>query len=67
MKFENVYIPYGAYWSTPFVKWQGNFANLHPLIFAADVTKRALSERNLQPADCDALFLGTTVPSKGNL
>lgn len=65
MKFENVYIPYGSYWATPFVKWQGNFANLHPLVFAADVTKRALAERNLAPTDFDALFLGTTVPSQG--
>lgn len=66
MKFENVFIPYGAYWSTPFVKWQGNFANLHPLMFCADVTKRALAERNLAATDFDALFLGTTVPSKGS-
>ena len=21
-------IPYGAYWSTPFARWQGSFANL---------------------------------------
>ncbi len=62
MKFENAFIPY---WATPFVKWQGNFANLHPLMFAADVTKRALAERELAPAQFDALFLGTTVPSKG--
>ena len=30
MQFHKVYIPYGGYWSTPFVKWQGNFASLHP-------------------------------------
>lgn len=65
MKFEHAYIPYGAYWSTPFVKWQGNFATQHPLLFAADVAKRALGERNLVPAEFDALFLGSTVPSKG--
>lgn len=65
MKFEHVYIPYGAYWSTPFVKWQGSYANLHPLVFAADVTKRALAERQLAPQAFDAVFLGTTVPSKG--
>ena len=39
MQFQNTYIPYGGYWSTPFVKWQGNFANLHPLTFAADVAQ----------------------------
>ncbi len=64
--FQNVFIPYGGYWCTPFVKWQGSFANLHPLSFAAEVTKRALAERSLEPAYFDALFLGTTVPSRGS-
>src|SRR5512136_144004 len=66
MSFQNVFIPYGGYWCTPFVKWQGSFANLHPLAFAADATKRALAERSLEPGLFDALFLGTTVPSKGS-
>jgi acetyl-CoA acetyltransferase len=66
MKFQNAFIPYGAYWSTPFVKWQGKFANLHPLKFAADTTKRALAERHLEPQDFDALYLGWTVPSKNS-
>ena len=26
-------IPYGAYWSTPFVRWQGSFAHLHSYLF----------------------------------
>jgi acetyl-CoA acetyltransferase len=64
MSFKNVYIPYGGYWSTPFVKWQGNFANLHPIHFAADITKRALAERKISAAEFDALYLGMTVPSK---
>ena len=63
MKFQNVYIPYGGYWCTPFVKWQGSFAGLHPLPFAAAMARRALAERKLDPARFDALFLGTTVPS----
>ena len=25
MSIKNVEIPYGAYWSTPFTKWQGHF------------------------------------------
>lgn len=64
MALKNVYIPYGGYWCTPFVKWQGNFAPLHPLTFAADVTKRALAERGIAPSEFDALHFGTTVVSK---
>jgi acetyl-CoA acetyltransferase family protein len=64
MRFENVFVPYGAYWSTPFARWQGSFASLHPVRFAAEVTKRALHERGIDPADIDSLQMGTTVPSR---
>ncbi len=64
MALENTYIPYSGYWSTPFVKWQGNFANLHPLKFAAQVTQRALAEREISPQTFTSLYLGMTVPAK---
>jgi len=63
MRFENVYFPYGAYWCTPFCKWQGSFAGLPPIPFAAEVARRALAERNLDPQRFGALHLGSTVPS----
>jgi hypothetical protein len=63
MQFESAFIPYGAYWSTPFTRWQGNFAHLHPILFAADMAKRALQERNIAPEVFDALFLGMTIPT----
>lgn len=64
MQFDSVYIPYGAYWSTPFVRWQGSFAHLHPIDFAAETASRALAERSIAPGLFDALFLGMTVPAK---
>ncbi len=60
-QFDSVYIPYGGYWSTPFVRWQGNFSHLHSIRFAADVAQRALHERDVAPMTFDALFLGMTV------
>ena len=60
-QFDSVYIPYGGYWSTPFVRWQDKFAHLHPIRFAADVAQRALRERDIAPDDFEALFLGMTV------
>lgn len=63
MRLEYAYIPYGAYWSTPFCRWQGSFANLHALRFAAEVARRALEERKIDPAVFKALFLGNTVPA----
>ena len=64
MALEKAYIPYGGYWSTPFSKWQGSFANLHPVEFAADVTRRALQERNISPEEFSGLYFGITVPAK---
>lgn len=64
MKFQNAFIPYGGYWSTPFVKWQGKFASLHPIRFAGEIATRALKERSIDPQNFDALFLGMTVPQQ---
>jgi acetyl-CoA acetyltransferase len=65
MALQDAYIPYGGYWSTPFVKWQGNFANLHPVKFAAQITKQTLEKRDITVQNFTGLFFGTTVPSKG--
>lgn len=62
MRFDRAFIPYGGYWSTPFCRWQGSFAHLHALTFAAEVAKRALEERGLRPDVFDALHLGMTIP-----
>lgn len=59
------YIPYGAYWSTPFAKWQGSFAHLHSLKFAAHVARHALAERNIDASRIDMGVLGSTVPQPG--
>ena len=65
MQFEDVCVPYGAYWSTPFSKWQGSFANLHPIPFAAETGARVLAERGIPPEAIDGICLGMTVPARG--
>ena len=60
------YIPYGAYWSTPFARWQGAFAHLHSLRFAAWTATRALARRGIDGAALDAGVLGFTVPQRGS-
>jgi acetyl-CoA acetyltransferase len=67
MSLEKAYVPYGGYWSTPFAKWQGSFANLHPIKFAAQIGKRALEEREIPIETFSSLYLGMTVPSKHSL
>lgn len=55
-------IPYGAYWSTPFTRWQGSFANLHSVEFAAHVAKKELAKRKFDPKLFDYGVLGFSVP-----
>lgn len=57
-------IPYGAYWTTPFVRWQGSFANLHSIEFAAHVTKNELTRRTIDPNLIDYGVLGMSVPQQ---
>ena len=55
------YIPYKGYYSTPFSRWQGSFANEHAIIFAANTSKRWLAQKKWDPAMFDYLFLGITI------
>jgi acetyl-CoA acetyltransferase family protein len=64
MFFERAFIPYGGYWSTPFSRWQGSYAHLNAVSFAAEITVRALQEREIEPDVFDSLYLGLTVPQK---
>ena len=57
-------IPYGAYWSSPFARWQGAFAPLHALKFAAHQAKTELAARDIAPERFDFGVLGTTVPQQ---
>jgi acetyl-CoA acetyltransferase len=62
MFFKGAYIPCGGYWSTPFCRWQGSFAHLNAVPFAAEVASRALKERGIPPETFDGLYFGITVP-----
>ncbi len=55
-------IPYGAYWSTPFARWQGSFAHLHSVEFAAHVARLELARRGIDPERFDYGVLGISVP-----
>lgn len=58
------HIPHGAYWSSPFVRWQGAFADLHSLRFGAWTAERALTARGLALDQFDFGVLGNTVPQQ---
>lgn len=64
MPFEKSFVPYGCYWSTPFCRWQGSFANLHALRFAAEIGSRVLTEKKIPLDQIETFVLGWTVPQK---
>jgi acetyl-CoA acetyltransferase len=55
-------IPYGAYWSTPFARWQGSLAHLHSIEFAAHVARGELARRGIPAERIDHGVLGMSVP-----
>lgn len=61
MAFEKTYIPYGAYFASPFCRWQGSLGHLHAMQLAADTTKRFLADRGISPEAFDELVLGITI------
>ena len=63
MAYKKTFIPYGGYWSSPFARWQGSFANLHALKLAAEVTRKALEARNISPRTFSNVYLGMTIPA----
>lgn len=67
MRFESSYVPYGAYWSTPFCKWQGQLANVHAISLAAQAARQALGQRELSAELFDSIVVGTTVPQKSGM
>ncbi len=58
-------IPYGAYWCTPFARWQGSLAHLHSVELAAHVATQALAARQIPLAAIDHGILGMSVPQRG--
>ena len=58
------HIPYRAYWSSPFARWQGPLAGHHALKLAAWTATRALDSRRIALDAIDFGVLGTTIPQQ---
>jgi len=58
------FIPYGAYWSSPFARWQGALSHLHALEFAALTAKTELADRQIDLQKIDSALYGMTVPQR---
>lgn len=59
--FQKAFIPYGGYYSSPFVRWQGSLANIHSIPLAGATVKGWLAEKQIDPASIDYVNFGCTV------
>src|SRR5690606_30054141 len=66
MALSNVFIPYGGYWASPFVKWQGSLADENSVTLAASTAARWLKAREISPEVFSSVALGFTVPQKSS-
>ncbi len=62
----STFVPYGAYWSTPFARWQTDLSHLHSLKFAAHVARNELARRAIDPRSFDYAVLGMTRPERSS-
>ena len=64
MRHDDAAIPFGAAWSSPFVRWQGSLADVNSIDLAAQVTADALQRAGVDSSRLDSVVLGITVPQK---
>ncbi|NOX33090.1 MAG: thiolase family protein [Deltaproteobacteria bacterium] len=55
------FIPYRGYYSSPFSKWQGNFANEHSIVLGSKTARNWLEKKDISPDIFDYLILGATI------
>ena len=64
MPLTKAFVPHGAYWSTPFCRWQGSLANVSSIELCAKVAAEVFADRKIDPGALDGVVLGITVPQK---
>jgi len=64
MALAETHIPYGAYWTTPFSRWQESLSRQHSIELTAQVGRTFLEQRGIAPESFDGLVLGITVPQR---
>jgi acetyl-CoA acetyltransferase len=62
--FENAFIPYKGYWSSPFCKWQGSFQNQDSVELGAATARKFMELRGFTPDIFDGIVYGSTIPQR---
>jgi len=59
--YSKAYIPYGGYYSTPFVRWQGKLQNENSIELGAATAKRWFAAKGIDPSIFEYLVFGKTI------
>lgn len=62
--YSKAFIPYGGYYSSPFVKWQGSLQNENSIELGAATAKRWLASKSMEATMFDYMYVGSTVFQK---
>jgi acetyl-CoA acetyltransferase len=60
LPLDQIEIPYGCYWTSPFARWQGKLQHLHAMRLSAHVAKNELATREIDPKRFDTGVFGMT-------
>lgn len=60
MKFSQAYIPYGGYFSSPFVRWNGSLKAENSVELGAATARRWFVDKQIDPTILDFLYFGIT-------
>lgn len=60
MKFTKAYIPYGGYYSSPFVRWNGSLKGENSVTLGAATARRWFLKKKIDPNVLDFLYYGIT-------
>lgn len=60
MKFSKAYIPYGGYFSSPFVRWNGSLKAENSVELGAATARRWFVDKQIDPTILDFLYFGHT-------
>lgn len=58
---NHAFIPYRGYYSSPFARWQGSFAQENSITLGTETSRRWFEKKQWDPEIIDYLFLGSTV------
>jgi len=59
--YTKAFIPYGGYYSTPFIRWNGSLKGENPIVLGAATARRWFEAKNIDPTVLDFLYFGQTI------